>query len=147
MMNFYIKSFDALSGAEVYEILKARSTVFMMEQEIRYLDMDDIDYRSLHCFLMEEDKVVAYLRAFADPAQPHTFQIGRVLTTRRGNGLGRALMEQSLDALKEQLDCRKVLIHSQTHAAGFYEKLGFSPIGEEFTEADIPHITMEYSFK
>lgn len=144
-MDFYIKPFDALSGAEVYEILKARSAVFMMEQEIRYLDMDDIDYRSLHCFMAEEGKVVAYLRAFADSAQPHAFQIGRVLTTRRGSGLGRALMEQSMAALQKQLDCRKVLVHSQTHAAGFYEKLGFSPIGEEFTEAGIPHITMEYT--
>ena len=142
-MDFYIKPFDALSGAEVYEILKARSAVFMMEQEIHYLDMDDIDYRSLHCYLMEEGKVIAYLRAFAEPDQPQAFQIGRVLTTKRSCGLGRALMEQSMAALKEQLDCRKILLHSQIPAAGFYEKLGFIPIGEEFTEAGIPHITME----
>ncbi|MBR4086873.1 MAG: GNAT family N-acetyltransferase [Clostridia bacterium] len=144
-MDFYIKPFDALSGAEVYEILKARSAVFMMEQEIRYLDMDDIDYRSLHCFMVEDGKVVGYLRAFAEPSQPHTFQVGRVLTTRRGRGLGRALMEQSMAALQKQFHCRKVIVHSQTHAAGFYKKLGFSPIGEEFTEAGIPHITMEYT--
>ncbi len=142
-MDFYIKPFDALSGAEVYEILKARSAVFMMEQEIRYLDMDDIDYRSLHCFMMEEGKVVAYLRTFADPTQPKTFQIGRVLTTIRKKGLGQTLMKKSLAALKEQYGCRKIIILSQTQAAGFYEKLGFLPIGEEFTEAGIPHITME----
>ena len=66
-MDFYVKPFDALSGAEVYEILKARSAVFMMEQEIRYLDIDDIDYRSLHCFMMEEGKVVIMAAGTGSP--------------------------------------------------------------------------------
>lgn len=141
-MEFHWKRFEELSGAEVYEILKARSAVFMMEQEIRYLDMDDMDYRSFHGFLTDEGTVVAYLRAFADEA-PQVFHIGRVLTVRRGVGLGRELMEKSMDRLGRENGCRKVILHSQVGAAGFYEKLGFLPVGDEFIEAGIPHVAME----
>lgn len=142
-MEFHSKHFEELSGAEVYEILKARSAVFMMEQEIRYLDMDDVDYRSLHCFLTDQGAIVAYLRAFEDSAQPQVFQIGRVLTTRRGVGLGRELMERSIEVIRKETDCGKIVLHSQVGAAGFYEKLGFCPVGDEFAEAGIPHVSME----
>lgn len=142
-MEFQSKYFEELSGEEVYEILKARSAVFMMEQRIRYLDMDDVDYRSLHCFLTDGRTIVAYLRAFADSAQSQAFQIGRVLTTRRGIGLGRELMEKSLEMLRQKTDCRKIVLHSQIGAAGFYKKLGFCPVGDPFTEAGIPHVSME----
>lgn len=141
-MEFHWKRFEELSGAEVYEILKARSAVFMMEQEIRYLDMDDVDYRSFHGFITDDGAVVAYLRAFADEA-PQTFHIGRVLTTRRGVGLGRELMERSIEMLRRENDCRKLVLHSQVGASGFYEKLGFCAVGGEFVEAGIPHVAME----
>ena len=141
-MEFHWKRFEELSGAEVYEILKARAAVFMMEQEIRYLDMDDVDYRSFHGFITDGSAVVAYLRAFADEA-PQTFHIGRVLTTRRGVGLGRELMERSAEMLRRENDCRKLILHSQVGAAGFYEKLGFCAVGGEFVEAGIPHVAME----
>ena len=49
--EFDIKKFNELSAAEIYEILKARSEIFVIEQNINYQDMDDIDYDSLHCFL------------------------------------------------------------------------------------------------
>ncbi len=63
-MNFISKRFHELNTIELYEILKARSEVFNMEQKIHYQNMDDIDYRSIHCFFMKENKVNAYLRAY-----------------------------------------------------------------------------------
>ena len=141
-MTLYAKTFEQLSGAQVYEILKARAAVFTMEQEIRYPDMDDIDYRSVHCFFERDGKVVAYLRAFAEETA-HCFHVGRVLTTVRGAGLRRQLLEQSLQVLRERYGCRKVVLHSQTGAAGFYEKVGFHTVGGVFTEAGIPHVKME----
>ena len=141
-MEFHWKCFEELSGAEVYEILKVRCAVFMMEQEIRYLDMDDVDYRSFHGFVTDGGTVVAYLRAFAD-VEPQVFHVGRVLTARRGVGLGRELMEKSMEILRRENDCRKIVLHSQIGAAGFYEKLGFCTVGDEFIEAGIPHVAME----
>ena len=67
-MNLISKKFNELSNTEIYEILKARLEIFILEQNIHYQDIDDIDYKSLHCFFMENNKVIAYLRAFYQAA-------------------------------------------------------------------------------
>ena len=54
-MNLIAKEFGELSTKELYEILKARAKIFIMEQSILYQDLDDVDYKSLHCFFMEND--------------------------------------------------------------------------------------------
>lgn len=63
-MQLVTKTFKELTTTELYEILKSRAEIFIMEQNINYQDMDDIDYESLHCFYTENNKVIAYLRAF-----------------------------------------------------------------------------------
>lgn len=144
--TFEAKYFDELSNRELYEILKARSKIFMMEQDIRCLDMDDIDYRSLHCFFFENGQVTAYLRAFYDDENAHdeeTIVIGRVLTTSHGLGTGRKLMEQSIKAIKEKLNCDRLRLNAQKYAVGFYEKFGFAVNSEEFLEEGIVHVSME----
>lgn len=97
-MNLIAKKFEELDIAELYEILKARTEIFIMEQNIHYQDMDNVDYKSLHCFFMEENKVIAYLRAFYQEDNNDIVRIGRVLTLRHGNEIGRELMEKSIVA-------------------------------------------------
>ena len=63
-VNGIFATFDELTTKELYEILKSRSQIFTIEQNIHCQDMDDIDYNSLHCYIMDDNKVVAYLRAF-----------------------------------------------------------------------------------
>lgn len=142
-MKLIAKNFNELTTTELYEILKARSEIFMMEQNIHYLDMDDIDYNSLHCFFMEENKVIAYLRAFYQEGNKDTVIIGRVLTLHHGNGIGRELMKQSLEAIKEKMKCRKIGMNAQKHAVGFYEKFGFKVTSDDFLEEGVVHVTME----
>ena len=72
------KYFDELTTKELYEILKARAEIFVVEQNCVYQDLDDLDYRSLHIFCEEDGEVTAYLRAFFKA--PDTVQMGRVLT-------------------------------------------------------------------
>ena len=50
-MEFFAKTFDELTTKELYEILKSRSQIFTIEQNIHCQDMDDIDYNSLHCYI------------------------------------------------------------------------------------------------
>ncbi len=140
-MEFIAKEFSALSGAEVYEILKSRSEVFMLEQKILCLDMDNVDYKSHHLFLKDGNRVVAYLRAI--PKDGGEVVIGRVLTLCHGKGLGRTLMEQSLKYIKENLKAETVCLHSQVQALGFYKKFGFKTTSEEFLEEGVPHVTMK----
>lgn len=138
-----LKWFPELSGAEVYEILKTRSEIFMLEQNIRCLDMDDVDYRSLHCFYSENGRVTAYLRAFYQDEEQGIVRIGRVVTLVHGRGDGRHLMEESLAEIPKKMHCSKCIMDAQSHASGFYEKLGFAVTSEEFLEEGIPHVVME----
>ena len=142
-MRFVAKKFDELSTSELYEILKARAEIFVMEQQILYLDMDDIDYRSLHCFIEENGKVIAYLRAFYDTEKQEKVHIGRVLTVEHGKGHGKALLEESLPVIKAVMRCNRICMDAQTHAIKFYEKFGFKVTSEEFWEEGILHVAME----
>lgn len=140
-MAFVSKTFDELTTRELYEILKARAAVFVVEQSIVYQDMDDLDYDSLHVFSEEAGKVTAYLRAFR--TEPGVVRMGRVLTIQHGKGLGRALLEYALKEIRRSFSPELITIDSQCHAIGFYEKAGFKVCSEEFMEAGIPHVKME----
>ena len=142
-MEFYAKTFEQLSGSEVYEILKSRAEIFIMEQKIFYLDMDDIDYDALHCFIKDGNRVIACLRAYYCDEEKTKVKIGRVLTISHGRGIGKMLMEKSIRAIKQHYGCDRIYINSQKHAIGFYEKSGFKVTSEEFMEAGIPHKSME----
>lgn len=142
-MKLTVKKFQELTTTELYEILKARAEIFIMEQDINYQDMDDIDYKSLHCFFIEDKKVIAYLRAFYQENDGDIVRIGRVLTLQHGNGTGRDLLEQSLKVIKENMKCKKIVMDAQKYAVGFYEKFGFKTISDDFYEEGILHVVME----
>lgn len=142
-MNLIAKRFEELDTKELYEILKARAEIFIMEQNIHYQDMDNVDYKSLHCFFIEENRVIAYLRAFYQEDNSDIVRIGRVLTLKRGIGIGRELMEKSIIAIKEKMNCKKILMDAQKYAVGFYEKFGFKSISSDFLEEGVLHVVME----
>lgn len=140
-VNIEIKHFSQLSTTELYEIFKARFSVFVMEQQCFYLDMDDIDYYSTHLFIWSDKKVITYARLFRD-SETNIFHIGRMLTTIRGKGYGKYLMSAAVIESKKQ-GASIISIDAQTHAIKFYEQLGFKVVSEEFIEAGIPHKKME----
>ena len=141
-MTFHAKTFSELSASEIYEILKARMEVFLLEQHIVCLDIDGIDYNALHVFIEENGTVEAYLRAFR---YEDAVKIGRVLTREHGKGLGRKLMEGAMPKIKDHFGCDKIILHSQKHAEGFYKKLGFETVSDEYLEEGVPHVTMAAS--
>ena len=142
-VSLQIKPFAELTAGEMYEILKARFNVFYLEQQIRYPDLDDVDYVCTHVSLWAGKQVIAYARLFAD-AEEETLRVGRMLTVARGQGFGRQLMENIIAEARCQ-GARRLFLHAQTHAVPFYERFGFTPVGEMFMEADIPHLGMELS--
>ena len=151
-MKTFIKTFDELTTGELYEILKARFDVFVMEQHCFYLDMDDIDYHAIHIFMTESQQVMAYARLFPQsftpelpipqPNEKDAWHFGRLLTRRRGIGLGKQMVETILQ-VAEQNHVKTIYIEAQTHAIGFYEKFGFQVISEPFEEAGIMHVEMK----
>ena len=141
-----IKKFDRLTPREVYEILKIRTAVFVVEQECPYQEVDGTDYDSLHVWLEEDDEIVAYLRVFERDAENGTVQIGRVLSKRRGEGLGTKVMGYGIEAAQLEMGAKAIFIEAQTYALDFYKKFGFVPCGEEFLEDGIPHTPMTLIF-
>ncbi len=136
-----VKLFSELTAPELYEILKARFSVFVCEQHIHYLDEDNIDYTATHFTLRKNGLVIAYARLFND-AEKGVVRIGRMLTVERNQGYGKYLMEKmAIEAMNK--GARTLRIHAQTHAIPFYEHIGFHTVGEVFMEAEIPHVVME----
>ena len=135
-----VKPFSGLSTTELYEILKARFIVFYSEQNCRYLDMDDIDYTATHIALFRKGQVIAYARLFQGDS-PEEWHLGRMLAIERGRGFGRRIVMQAEEYASSQ-GAKAVLLHAQTHAVPFYEKMGYTAYGPVFMEADIPHVAM-----
>ena len=140
-MKFVTKFFEELTTAELYELLKARAEIFVVEQNCIYQDLDDRDYDSLHVFYEESGTVLAYLRAFQKEAG--VVQMGRVLTIEHGTGLGGRLLRAGMDSIKEKFQPQKIYIEAQSYATGYYEREGFTICSEEFLEDGIPHAQME----
>lgn len=139
-MAFVFKFFDQLTTAELYEILKTRSEIFVIEQKCIYQDIDDKDYESLHVFSWENGRVTAYLRAFYK--ENNIVQMGRVLTLYHGRGLGGRLLKAGLEEIKKKFQVTEIYIEAQCYAVGFYAKEGFEICSDEFLEDGIPHVQM-----
>ena len=142
-MKFSVKEFSELNTTELYEIIKSRTEVFLLEQKIICQDLDDVDYKSLHCFFSDGKRVSAYLRAFLSDEENKVVTIGRVLTLEHGKGIGAELMKKSVDEIKKHFSCTKIAVHAQKQAVGFYEKMGFHTVSGEFLEEGVIHLTME----
>ncbi len=142
-MTAIFKFFDELTTAELYEIARSRTEVFLLEQNIICQDLDGVDYDALHCFLWENGRVIAYLRAYYDGED--TVKIGRVITLTHGVGHGALLMRESLPEIKKRLPSRVIALHAQSYATGFYERCGFTVTSKEFMEEGIPHVEMVYA--
>ena len=140
-MHFVSKCFDDLTTGELYEILKARCAVFVVEQNCVYQDVDGRDYESLHVFFENEGRITAYLRAFV--REPGVVQMGRVLTVDRGCGFGGKLLRAGIEEIRERFHPVKIYIEAQSYAVGFYAREGFRVTSEEFLEDGIPHVKME----
>lgn len=142
-MNFVAKYFDELTTSEIYEILKAREQIFLLEQQMNCQDIDGVDYKCRHFFIEKEGSVLAYLRAFYIDDSKSAVKIGRVLTIKHGEGFGAEIMKKAIADIKQNMKCRKVCLNSQKHAVGFYEKLGFETVSDEFLEEGVLHVAME----
>jgi predicted GNAT family N-acyltransferase len=116
-----------------------RRVVFIEEQGVSEADeVDGLDDGAIHLLALDGDKPVGTARLLIKGA---VGKIGRVcvLAEARGTGLGAALIREALEELGRVPGVTEAYLGSQSHATGFYEKLGFVVEGEEFLDAGIPH--------
>jgi ElaA protein len=143
-METVIKKFDELTLAELYEILRARAEVFIVEQNCAYQDLDNVDKNAYHVYLKDESGILAYLRVIDKGERLDEVSLGRVITLKRRQGLGAAVMRVGIDVAKEKYGAKRIKIGAQAYAKPFYEQLGFRQISGEYMEDGIPHIYMIY---
>ncbi|UJP66697.1 GNAT family N-acetyltransferase [Mongoliitalea daihaiensis] len=143
-LKHVIKAFHELSVDELYELLRLRSEVFVVEQNCVFLDLDDKDQQCHHLLLYQDLDLVAYTRIVPACVSYEEVSIGRVVSSpaHRGEGLGRKVMELSLDYCHQLFGPCDIRIGAQTYALAFYESLGFQSDGETYDEDGIEHIEM-----
>lgn len=141
-MQLTVKRFEELSAAELYEIYRVRVAVFVVEQECAYQEVDEADRHCWHVFLHDEDGIAAYCRVIDPGLTFPEASIGRVLATRRRQGLGTRIVREGLEVARVRMHADVVHIEAQTYARGLYEQLGFEQVSDEFLEDGIPHVGM-----
>lgn len=139
-MELFCKFFDRLTPAELFRLYKLRVAVFVVEQRCPYQEVDDIDPIAWHLWLEDEQGIAACLRVFPGKAD-REMVIGRVISARRGQGLGARILEEGI-AFARRMGAAAVTLTGQTYAMGFYRKAGFRVVSEEFLEDGIPHVKM-----
>lgn len=145
-MTWTMDSFGALSAHELYEVVRLRHDVFIVEQANPVVEFDGaFDFEGLHLRgLNRAGLLMAYARLLPPGLKTENAVIGRVLTAaeHRGKGLGEMLMKQCITFGRERFPGHAFELSSQCHAAGFYENVGFTPTGPVYDEDGIPHQRM-----
>jgi ElaA protein len=137
-----VAGFAELDALTAYRLWQLRESVFVVEQECAYQELDgrDIEPGTRHLWVEGDapaDGPVGYLRVLDDGDHA---RIGRVLVTpsHRGRGVSGALMRAALDVIGE----RASVLSAQTPLAGWYATFGYVPDGDPFVEDGIPHTPM-----
>lgn len=139
-----IKSFQDLTVNELYELLRLRSEVFVVEQNCVFLDQDNKDKQCYHVMIYADGKLAGYSRLVPAGLSYLEVSIGRVITSAafRGKGFGRIVMDLSIQGCLEIFGTGNIRIGAQTYAQAFYASLGFVPAGDVYDEDGIEHVEM-----
>lgn len=133
---------------QLEEAFVIRKAVFVEEQHVPLVDefdeYDHVDAECNHILVYHENKPVGTGRL---RVVDHEGKLERIclLENVRSLGLGKVIIEALEDIAKEQ-HIKKVKLHGQTHAEGFYQKLGYETASDVFMEDGIPHVLMTKTF-
>jgi len=143
--NVTCKAFDDLTPHELYEIMRLRNEVFVLEQLCVYQDADNKDQRSHHLMIKDNGKLIAYARLLPPGVSYPEMSIGRVISSPeyRRKGAGRLLMQKAIEGCHELFGEGPIRIGAQLYLKKFYESFGFVQAGDMYLEDNIEHIEME----
>ena len=144
MLRWTCKPFDQLLPEELYQALRLRSEVFVVEQHCPYLDEDNRDQGSHHLLGQVDGFLAAYVRILPPGLAFNELSIGRVVTSPavRRKGFGKPLMQKAIDQAWSLFGRQNIRIGAQYYLLDFYSSLGFRQVGEIYLEDDIEHVEM-----
>ena len=145
-MEWKVKRFNELTAAELFDILKARQDIFIVEQACIYEDIDPNDKLAHHLFLEDKGEVISYLRILPKGVRFSEISLGRVVTRKgyRKNGYGGILVQKAIDFVEEVLGEHEIRISAQTYLENFYEVIGFTRVSGNYLEDGQEHCEMLY---
>jgi ElaA protein len=138
------KYFNDITALEYHQILALRISIFVVEQDCPYQEVDDKDIHSYHVFGTMDKKVVAVARIVESGISYDEISIGRVAVAMdfRGSNIANDLMTATIGFIDENLGKQAIRISAQEHLTSFYTRFGFKPVSEMYLEDDIPHVEM-----
>ena len=148
MIDWQWLAFEDIPRADLYEVLRQRQQVFVLEQQCLYPDIDGYDPAAHHLMAWKiidgKRQLAAYLRCLAPGAKYTEMSLGRVLTTEaaRGSGVGRQLLEQGIRRAEQLHPGHAFRIGAQQYLEKFYASFGFKTVTAPYDEDGIMHIDM-----
>ncbi|MBD1397112.1 GNAT family N-acetyltransferase [Pontibacter sp. JH31] len=140
------KAFGEMTPHEMYDMLRLRSEVFVVEQNCVFPDMDDKDQLCHHILLYNEEQVLVATARLVPTgvSYPDMMSIGRIVTSQlvRGTGVGKELVEMAIQECYRLFGQTNIRIGAQLYAKKFYERFGFEQSSEVYDEDGIDHIKM-----
>jgi ElaA protein len=145
--QWQLAGFDALAPRALYELLRLRAEVFVVEQSCVFQDVDGLDPQALHLLGWHGAELVAYARCFPAGVSFAEASIGRVVTrgSARGAGWGHLLIDEALEVVRLHWGRQPIRIGAQAHLKRFYEGHGFVDVGLPYVEDGIDHLEMVWN--
>lgn len=145
--NWQVKRFNELTVKELYDLLRLRTDIFVVEQKCPYPELDGKDEHELtiHLWHYVPDRVMAaYLRILPPGVSYDGVSFGRVAvhTEFRGGGLAHKIVDKAIDIAGRTWPGVKIEIGAQEYLTSFYKAHGFHVVSDPYLEDNIPHIDM-----
>jgi len=146
-LEWDLKKFSELTNEELYQLLRLRSEVFVVEQGCNFMDMDNKDQKCQHLLGTSDGKLLAYSRIVPSGISYEFPSIGRIVVSGdgRGMGFGIELLNVSISTVEKLYGQVTIRIGAQLYLKKFYESFGFIKSSEIYLEDDIEHIEMTRS--
>lgn len=131
-------------GTEEYrQMIRLRDEILRKPLGLSF-NNDELDTEkgNLHIAAYEDDRMLGCCMLVEEGPQTVRLRQMAVLNDLQGKGIGRALM-QFAENLARDRGYKKITMHARKNSLGFYEKMGYRKIGQEFKEITIPHYVME----
>jgi len=144
--NWQIKRFNELSTKELYDLIRFRTDIFVVEQKCPYPELDGKDEgKTVHLWQYVPDRIMtSYLRILAPGISYGGVSFGRVAVHSefRGDGQAHRLVDKAIEIADRNWPGVKIEIGAQEYLTAFYKSHGFRVVSEPYLEDDILHIDM-----
>ena len=138
--------FSELTTTQLYQLLKLRTDIFVVEQKCAYPELDNKDHQSgvLHILGYIKEELIAYTRILPPGINHSNLSISRVALKEksRGNGFGHQLITKTLIECETHFPRQDIKISAQEYLINVYKKYNFTQISKVYLDDGIPHIDM-----